>query len=188
MQRPFSYNIPLEFSSFRFIHFPCRVIARRRGRRQVQASRQSQTAVSPVRGRLRGWTGAGFAVLTALLGAGCGERILETGLTYDYVAESLQGTPPPAPPPRNPLIRHISERETGYPRVYDVPDRPPPLPTAAMRQAEIDRLAADRRAAHLADDLLKEIAPPLPVPPPPSFGKPGAASGPAPATGRAARP
>jgi hypothetical protein len=124
--------------------------------------------------RTRRGTGWGAAVLAVLATGGCSERVLETGLTYGYLVEATTGEEP-AKPARNPLIRNMSGSETTWPRVYDVPDRPPPLPSPAQRQAAMDRLAADRRAAHLADEVLKEIAAPLTIPPPPVLGPPGQA-------------
>ncbi len=125
---------------------------------------------------------AGLSLAGAVLGTtGCDDRVLKTGLSYDYFEGFLVDQP--APETSSP-IRPLSGRNPDYPSLDTVPMRPAPVPTVSERKAAlndqqkaIDALDADRRAGHSIDEQLQEVAPPpLPVPPaPPGVGAPGPA-------------
>jgi len=187
MCRVFSYNIPTEFS---LPGFRMSFKNRKRGRMDGPGG----GAVPSCRPYRPGcWfrpVGAGvIGALAVLALAGCSERVLETGPTYGYFVGEVFGVDEPEAPPTPRLVRRMSGTNPDYPTLYTVPMRPPAPPTLAERQAALDKLAADRRAGHLADEVLKEVAPPpLPVPPAPdgvagAKGAAPAASGPAGAPG-----
>ncbi|MEI8393498.1 MAG: hypothetical protein WCF85_02100 [Rhodospirillaceae bacterium] len=121
-----------------------------------------------------------FVVLTLALAwplAGCDERVLETGVTYGHVRGELFGfepLPEPAPAP----VRRMSGLNPDFPGINTVPMRPAAPLTEKQRQQVLDRLASDRESGHLAEELLKEVAPPpLPVPPAPVPPAPGSTKG-----------
>ena len=125
-------------------------------------SGSANTAVCGARSESRIRPAGLLLAAAALLLSGCGDRVLDTGLNYRY----LTGETAPESPREVP-VRRMSGADPGYPSLYSVPDRPPPPPGPAERRAAIDRLAADRDAAHAADAALAAMAPQPPPPPAP---------------------
>jgi hypothetical protein len=194
MYRGFSYNILTEFSLPGFTMF---FQKRQDGRSDGQGGRV-MTGCRKRRTNARPWSGAmalaGLCLIGAAFGtAGCEDRVLQTGLKYEYWEGYLVDPAPTAASETPSPIRPLSGRNPDYPSLYTVPMRPAPVPTVSERktaldeqQKAVDALDADRRAGRSADEQLQEVAPPpLPVPPPPPgvgapTGAKTAASSPAP--------
>ncbi len=104
----------------------------------------------------------------ALILAGCNDAVFDTGMTYSYIKGELFGaevTAPVAEAATPPLIRRMSGRSDDWPHLSTVPMRPPEPATPAERESAMARLTNDRSANRLADEALREVAPPpLPVP------------------------
>ncbi len=91
------------------------------------------------------------AIGLALALGGCSDRVLETGIGWDY----LFGEPRDAPP--SPVRRMAGDDET-YPSLGSVPPRPPPPLSATEFAIQRDELSAEARAGNLARELLAEEA------------------------------
>ena len=176
MYRGFSYNILTEFSLPGFTMF---FQKRQDGRSDGQGGRV-MTGCGKCRTNARPGSGtmalAGLCLIGAAFGtAGCEDRVLQTGLKYEYWEGYLVDPAPPATSATPSPIRPLSGRNPDYPTLYTVPMRPAPVPTLSERktaldeqQKAVDALDADRRTGHSVDEQLQEVAPPpLPVPPPP---------------------
>ena len=176
MCRVFSYNIPKRFSLPGFAMFFRDPLGGRDGCQEgcaVLGCRKSLSESRP------GPRMAGAVLVAALSLGGCADRVLETGAGYTYLKGYFVDTPPSPPTP----VRKMSNRNPDYPTLYTVPMRATPIPSPNERktalglvQKDVDRLAADLRAAHADDEALQEIAP-LPLPPPPPGTSPNKATG-----------
>ena len=94
----------------------------------------------------------GVATLT-----GCGDKVLETGLGYDYLfgdAPALEPTP----------LQRIPEESGDFPNLGAVPHRPHDPLSADVYDTYRQRLQRDNRGGHLAGDVLDEEAPLPPAP------------------------
>lgn len=100
----------------------------------------------------------GLAALLAL--AGCGDRVLDTGL----VGAVFGGGPPPdAPTP----IRGMTGEKTSYPNLATVPPRPTDITTQQQVDKDLSALEKERAQARAAAKELEEKYKPLPMPPAP---------------------
>lgn len=89
--------------------------------------------------------------------AACSDRLLETGLGWEYLSGEVKEIPPSP-------VRQISGTRTGYPNLSTVPDRPLGAVTSDTATLMLDRLAGSNRDAQLQQRLLEEQAPALPPP------------------------
>jgi len=96
---------------------------------------------------------------TLLLLAGCGDRILETGLGYDYFFGDER------PPIQSPVSR-ISETDPTYPNLALVPPRPRSAVSPAERSTLKASLESDLTTGGTYGDYLRGDIPPPKAPPP----------------------
>jgi hypothetical protein len=126
-------------------------------RKHHPESRRRPATTGPAGGRIA-QAAAALGALLAL--AGCSDRVLDTGLTFGYVRDSVLNESPPPPAAATPSpVRPLSDNNPAYPPLSSVPMRPDPPSTPAQRQRTIER--------HQIDEQLRQLAPPLPVPPAP---------------------
>lgn len=100
----------------------------------------------------------GLAVLLAL--AGCGDRMLDTGLAGAVFGG---GPPPDAPTP----IRGMTGNNTNYPNLATVPPRPTDITTQQQVDKDLSALEKERAQARAAAKELEDKYKPLPMPPKP---------------------
>ncbi|CAK0760073.1 hypothetical protein CCP2SC5_260026 [Azospirillaceae bacterium] len=109
--------------------------------------------------------GASFAVLVACGAAsGCGDEALDRGMTFGYLYEHTIGTPTIAAPSPPSPVRRMSEQNPAWPTFDSMPTRPDRPPTLSEYKEEVARLTEIQQQGRLADELLREIAPPPPDP------------------------
>lgn len=122
-----------------------------------RATVQGFACCDTLRRRLRH---GGFA-LVAVLVAGCSDRLLDTGLGFDYLVDarpaagSTSDNSPPSP------VRHLSDENTSWPSLATVPPRPRDAMPLSERRLTLNRLAEERGAGVRAGAALRSQEPPL---------------------------
>lgn len=113
-------------------------------------------------------------VLAALLLAGCSDRLLDTGASLAYFADSSSSaataspttavTAPPQPSPIRRIADNDSSQDTSWPNLSSVPQRPIDIPSLRKRTRTLDDLARERALNQDSAAALRAI------PSPPDLG------------------